>query len=79
VGVCQSGEKQFTYHYLIDLTVLLISSDSQDAMAWVGAQNISFLNMVMYRYTLFHKKSQQYIYDHNSGKTRSTFIIFALL
>jgi len=57
VGVYQSGEKQFTYHYLIDLTVLLISSDSQDAMAWVGAQNISFLNMVMYRYTLFHKKA----------------------
>jgi len=30
-------------------------------------------------YTLIHKKTWQYVCDHNSGKTLMIFIIFALL
>jgi len=35
--------------------------------------------LTIYMYTVNHKKRWQYICDHNFGKSRSIFIIFALL
>ena len=44
-----------------------------------GIGRSSDVGDVKLMYTVIHKKTWQYICDHNSGKTRLIFITFALL